>query len=110
LQDRLRNYIIESKEKDCFDYYDNSVVKKISKSYSVAGKKQDYWFLVFIRIYARIKDGHGIPDPNNIDGKIVHLPFGRKKYMAVFFKPEHNGGQRYTIYDYIIAPLSQFKQ
>jgi hypothetical protein len=106
-QDKLRSYILNSKENDCFDYYDDDSVKKITNSYDEAGSKQDRWMTIFIQNYARIKHKHGIPDPNNKDGKIVYLLYDRKKYMAVFFIPEPNG--RYTIYDFKIAPLSQIK-
>lgn len=103
-RDRLSSYLLNSKENDCFDYYDGGSMRKITDSYDKAGGRQNYWFSVFVRVLARIKKKHGSPDPNNKDGKIVHLSYGRKECMAVFFIPEPNG--RYTIYDFQIAPLS----
>ena len=101
MQGKFRDYILASCKNDCFDYYDTLVISNILDNFEKAGGFQEHWLKVYIRILARIKDGHGIPDHANKNGKSISLPLGRKQYMSIFFTLQPN--KRFLIYDFKIG-------
>jgi hypothetical protein len=95
--EELKDYIRSTQENDGFEYTEDSL-KKILNG---ADRWSKDWLQVFRNSLRRIKNGHGMQDGVNNDGKVVALPMGNKKGMMIFFTEQSKG--RFLIYDFKIG-------